>query len=128
MTMSQNLKRAARFNPAWKPASIYRFATNVAWEGLTDASGTFLFDLVEETFGRLAFDTDSRTFAEETPYQGYATICVISSIEPDPVAMIQLGETSYQVTQTIAADALGTTIRYRGRAITDPVPTIRTRP
>ena len=128
MGMAENLKRAARFNPAWKPASIYRIATNEAGEGVTDASGTFLFDLVEETFGRLAYDTDSRTFVEETPYQGHAIICVISGAEPNPLAMIQLGETFYQVTGVISADPLGATIRYKASAFTDPAPTIRTAP
>ena len=128
MGMAENLKRAARHNAAWKSCCVYRIATNEAGEGVTDASGTFLFDLVEETFGRLAYDTDSRTFVDETPYQGHAVICVISGAEPDPMAMIQLGETFYQVTGVISADPLGATIRYNGSAFTDPVPTIRTAP
>ena len=128
MSMADNLKRAARFNPAWKPAAIYRIATNEAGEGVADANGTFLFDLVEETFGRLAYDTDSRTFVDETPYQGHAVIRVISGAEPDPMAMIELGETFYQVQQVIAADAMGATVRYRARAMTAPLPIIRTGP
>ena len=126
--MAENLKRAARFNPAWKPARIFRIATNEAAEGVTDEAGTFLIDLVEEIFGRLAFDQDQRTFLEEVPYQGNATLCVISSKEPDPMAMIELGEIFYQVEQVIAADAMGATVRYRGSAITGTVPTIRTGP
>lgn len=128
MGMAGNLKRAARFNPAWKPATIYRIATNQIGEGVTDATGTFLYDLVEGTFGRLAFDTENRQFLDESPYQGHAIICVITGTEPNPMGMIQLGETYYQVTEVIAADALGATIRYRGSAITGTVPSIRTGP
>ena len=132
MDMSLSLKRAARFNPAWKPALICKIATDQAGEAVTDAGeaasdvgGTFLYELSEESFGRLAYDQEQRVWVDDTPWQGNATLVVISSNQPDPMGMIQLGDVFYQVLSVQSADALGVTIRYSASAIAGTVPTIR---
>ena len=92
---------------------------------MTDAGGTFLFDQVEDTFGRLAFDLEQKIWVDDSVWQGGATICIISSLQPDPMAMIDLAGTFYQVLQVISGDSLGATIRYRASAISGTVPTIK---
>lgn len=82
--MAISLKRAARFNPAWKPAHIFKKATGDAGKGGSDEAGTFLFDLGEETFGRLTFDQEHNTWVEETPWQGNVILVAISLNTPNP--------------------------------------------
>ena len=127
MGVAENLKRAARFNPAWRPARIFKVATDEAGEALSDDTGTFIYDQSEgDTFGRVLYEQDDRAWLAETPWQGRATICVITCNPPDPNCMIDLSGTFYQVLEVASGDATGATVHYRATAIpTLKVPTIR---
>lgn len=125
MGVADNLKRAARFNSAWKPARIFKVATDEAGEALSDASGTFVFDLCESTYGRLAYDTEKRDWVEGG-YQGYATVCVITGLPADPTCMIDLAGTFDQVVQVTSGDATGATVHYQATALpSGTVPNLR---
>ena len=90
--VAENLKRAARFNPAWTPARIFKVATDENGEALSDASGTFIYDQTEETFGRLSFEQEGRVWVEETPWLGHAIICLITANPPRPYLHDRNGE------------------------------------
>ena len=127
--VAENLKRAARFNPAWKPARIFKVATDEDGEALSDASGTFIYDQTEETFGRLSYEQETRVWVQETPWQGHALLCVITATPPDPTCMIDLAGTFYQLVQVASGDATGATVKYQATALeADKVPAIRALP
>lgn len=126
MGVADNLKRAARFNQAWKPARLFNVATDEAGEALSDDRGTFIYDPTEATFGRLSFEQDARVWLDETLWQGHATVCVITATPPDPTCIIDLAGNFYQVVQVASGDATGATVKYQATAIaSDKVPTIR---
>ena len=116
-------KRAAKQNPAWKPAKLYRFAHD---NGVTvfDGNGELQFDLIEETYGFLDLTKEDSFTLSET-YDGDARLTVLSNAAPNDVALIHLDGSLYIVQSLVSAGALRATVRYACNA-TDEAPTIRT--
>jgi len=116
MTYATTLKRAARHNPAWETTRIYSMATDGTGAAITDASGTFQYDLAEETFALRDY-TREDSFTIVQPYDGNATLIVISEEGPDPDAVILWGGVFYSISEVIGGDSLRGTVRYQVKAL-----------
>ncbi|MCP4206745.1 MAG: hypothetical protein GY767_06835 [Shimia sp.] len=123
MTYSATLKRAARFNPAWKQASVYGWAVDETGAAILDAAGEYQFDVTELTFGLRDF-TQNETFTLNKPYDGDVTLIVITEETPNPDAVILLDGVFYSVVEMLGGDSLQGTVKYRARAVPtdEPVP------
>lgn len=123
MTYAKTLKRAARHNPAWKQASVYSWAVDETGAAILDAAGEYQFDLSELTYALRDY-TSHEDFTLNTPYDGDATLIVISEAQPDDRAVILFDGIFYNVHEVLGTDAMQGTIKYRTRAIANdqPVP------
>lgn len=123
MTYFASLKRAARFNPAWKQTSVYGWAVDETGAAILDAAGEYQFDLAELTYGLRDF-TPNEAFTINDPYDGDVTLIVISESDPNPDAVILLDGVFYTVKEVLGGDSLQGTVKYRARAIPtdEPVP------
>lgn len=110
MSFADTLKRAARFNPAWREARIYRPAHDEAGAAITDA---------EETFAYLDRTKDEEFSISVENYTGYSTVCVITENPPDDRSVILLDGVFYEASAVVSADVLQSTIRYACRAFED---------
>lgn len=128
MTYATTLKRAALHNPAWKQVSVYTMAVDETGRAITDASGTFLVDLSELTYGLRDF-TSEENFTLSDPYDGDAILIIITVNTPDPDAVILYDGIFYSVVEVRGTDAMGGTVKYRVRAVpkNEPVPIRNTR-
>ncbi len=123
MSHSANLKRAARFNPAWQDARVYEYALDQDGNPIT-ANGEHRFDLREITFGYRDLKPETQ-FTISQVYQGSTVVCLITENPPDSSHIILLGNTWYALQEVRAADALGATVSYLAQA-TETAPDIRT--
>lgn len=121
MTYMTTLKRAARFNPAWKPASVYAWAVDETGAAILDAAGEYQFDLFEQTYALRDF-TSNEDFTLNAPYDGDATLIVISDAQPDDRAVIMYDGIFYSVNEVLGTDALQGTIKYRVKAVPNDQP------
>ncbi|WP_197917976.1 hypothetical protein [Thiosulfatihalobacter marinus] len=122
MSHAANLKRAARFNPAWQDARIYEHALDIDGNPLL-ANGEYRFDLREITYGYRDLKPET-TFTISQVYQGSTVVCVITENPPDSSHLILLGNTWYAPQEVRASDALGATVSYIAQAM-ETAPDIR---
>lgn len=125
LTPVQMMKRAARQNPAWHDANLYRISKD---DGQTvfQGNGELQFDLAEQTFAMIDLTKDAEFDAEAT-YQGSHLISVLSDIPPNVLAVIKVGGRFYSVNSLHSADVVGVAKRYDCNAVADDeAPTIRT--
>ncbi len=122
MSHAANLKRAARFNPAWLDARIYAHALDIDGNPLV-ANGEYRFDLREITYGYRDLKPET-AFTISQVYQGSTVVCVISENPPDSPHLILLGNTWYALQEARASDALGATVSYIAQAM-ENAPVIR---
>lgn len=123
MTYAAKLKRAAKYNPAWKDARIYEYALDEAGIPMV-LDGAYQFDLKEISFGYLDRRPE-KEFTISEIYQGSTVICVITENPPDSAHLIKLEDTFYEVKEIQASDALGATVSYIASAM-ETAPDIRT--
>ncbi len=122
MSHVANLKRAARYNPAWQTARIYAYALDQDGHPIT-ANGEYRFDLREITYAYRDLKPETQ-FTISQVYQGSTVVCVITENPPDTSNIILLGNTWYVPQEVRASDALGATVSYVASAL-DAVPDIR---
>ncbi len=119
MAFADALKRAARYNPAWRPAAIYAVAKDIDGKPLTDGAGQFQYDLVEETYGHLDLTKEENFTISEDNYTGASLIKLITGRVVDDRYLILMDGLFYQVLAVDSADVLGATIRLSVSAIPD---------
>ncbi|MCP9481664.1 hypothetical protein NNA36_06775 [Shimia sp. CNT1-13L.2] len=115
MTYSATLKRAARFNPAWKPAKLYRIAIEDG-TALTDGAGGFQYDLIDDTFGMRDWQRED-SFTTLEPYNGDANLLLITNETPDKFDLIQWNGDYYNPLEVMGGDGYGGTIKVRVKAL-----------
>ena len=121
----QMMKRAAKQNPAWHEANLYRVSEDNG-QTVFQANGELQFDLAEETYAMIDLTKETVFDAAET-YQGSHLISVLSDISPNKLALIKVGGRFYSVNSLHSADVLGVAVRYDCNAMSDDdAPTIRT--
>ena len=115
MTYFATLKRAARFNPAWKPAKVYRIAIE---DGATvsDGQGGFQYDLIDDTFGMRDWQRDD-TFTTLESYDGDAHMLLISDKTPNEFDLIHWNGEFYMPLEVVGGDGYGGTIKVRVKAV-----------
>lgn len=125
MSYATALKRGARHNPAWQPVRVYIRATDADTGAFVLEDGCFMFDLSEETYGSREF-TDEQRFTSNDPYDGDASLVVITEQAPDSDWLILWDGTYYRVTDVLGSDAFRATIKFRVKAVpSDEVVPIR---
>ena len=127
LTPLQMQKRAAKRNPAWHPAELFRVSQD---NGATvyQADGELQFDLIEQTFAMIDRTKETLFDASET-YQGSHLVAVLSDVPPNALALIKVEGRFYSVNSLHSADVLNVAVRYDCNAMADDeAPTIRTAP
>lgn len=122
MTHAVNLKRAARFNPAWQDARIYEYALDNAGTPLL-VGGEYSFDLREITYGYRDLKPEAQ-FTTSQVYQGSTVVCLITKNPPDSAHVILLSNTWYVPQEVRSSDALCATVSYIASAM-ERAPAIR---
>ncbi|WP_264212910.1 hypothetical protein [Leisingera thetidis] len=116
MSYATALKRAARHNPAWKAASVYKVAVEESGAAVLDASGEFQYDLAEDTYALRDFTQEDR-FTLHQPYDGDAALTVITANDPNSEHLILWEGQFHKILEVLGADALRGTVRYRVKAL-----------
>lgn len=115
MTHSATLKQAARYNPAWKPAKLYR----IALEGgatVSDGAGVFQYDMIDDTFGMRDWQSEQE-FTSVEPYDGDAAMLLITNETPGKFDLIHWNGDCYSPHEVLGGDGYGGTIKVRVKAI-----------
>ncbi len=114
MSYSDTLKRAARFNPAWKPAKLYSIAKENG-AVLSDDFGGFQYDLIDETFGMGDWQRD-HNFTTLEPYDGDANMLLITHENPNKIDLIFWNGDYYSPEEVLGGDGYNGTIKMRVKA------------
>ncbi len=125
LTPLQMQKRAARRNPAWHPADLFRISQDNGATVFQD-NGELQFDLIEQTFAMIDRTKETMFDASDT-YQGSHLVAVLSDVPPNTLALIKVEGRFYSVNSLHSADVMNVAVRYDCNAMADDeAPTIRT--
>lgn len=115
MNTAAALKRAAKHNPAWKPARIYQWAYDDNGDAILQ-DGMYVFDIRENTFAYID-RYKQEDFTVSNTYQGDTVLNVITEHDPNIDDLILLGGIWYALKEVQATDGFGATVRYLAMAI-----------
>lgn len=120
----QIAKRAARQNPAFKRALVYKTATHNG-QPIYDAAGELQYDRAEDTLGFV--DKSKETVLTLSPsYQGSHLVTVLSEMAPSGAALLLIDGVFYQIVSVHSANVLATQVTYDCKSLsTTDAPVIR---